>query len=76
MTPALRAAVGSVVSVALLLTAGCGWRGANSIPLPGTAGGGRGAYTIQAQLPDVTNIEQNSRVRVGDVTVGNIANNF
>jgi phospholipid/cholesterol/gamma-HCH transport system substrate-binding protein len=72
VTPTLRAAVGSVVSLALLLTAGCGWRGANSIPLPGTAGDGRGAYTIQAQLPDVTNIEQNSRVRVGDVTVGNI----
>lgn len=62
--------------VALLLTAGlsgCGdWRGANSLPLPGTEGKGRGAYTIQAQLPDVNNIERNSRVRVGDVTVGNV----
>ena len=28
--------------------------------------------TIQAQLPDVDNIEPNSRVRVGDVTVGNV----
>ena len=28
--------------------------------------------TVQAQLPDVTNIQQNSRVRVGDVTVGNV----
>ncbi|WP_036450229.1 virulence factor Mce family protein [Mycolicibacterium porcinum] len=63
-------------SVALLLTgglSGCGdWRGANSLPLPGTEGKGHGAYTIQAQLPDVNNIERNSRVRVGDVTVGNV----
>jgi phospholipid/cholesterol/gamma-HCH transport system substrate-binding protein len=27
---------------------------------------------VRAQLPDVTNIQQNSRVRVGDVTVGNV----
>lgn len=51
---------------------GCGWRGVNSLPLPGTAGGGPGSYEIKAQLPDVTNIQQNSRVRVGDVTVGNV----
>ncbi|WP_304438554.1 MCE family protein [Mycobacterium sp. GA-2829] len=56
----------------MLLSAGCDWRGANSLPLPGTAGGEGDSYTIQAQLPDVTNIQQNSRVRVGDVTVGNI----
>jgi len=51
---------------------GCAWRGLNSLPLPGTKGGGPGSFTIQAQLPDVNNIEQNSRVRVGDVTVGNV----
>ena len=58
--------------VALITVGGCGWRGANSISLPGTAGRGVGSYTIQAELPDVTNIQQNSRVRVGDVTVGNV----
>ena len=31
-----------------------------------------GSYVVQAQLPDVHNIEQNSRVRVGDVNVGTI----
>lgn len=60
----------------LLLTAvalsGCGWRGLNSMPLPGTAGGGPGSFEVTTQLPDVTNIQQNSRVRVGDVTVGNV----
>ena len=44
---------------------GCEWRGLNSLGLPGTAGTGRDSYTIQAQLPDVTTIQQNTRVRVG-----------
>ncbi len=50
----------------------CGWRGLNSFTLPGTAGGGKGAYTIQAQMPDVVTIQQNTRVRVDDVNVGNV----
>jgi phospholipid/cholesterol/gamma-HCH transport system substrate-binding protein len=66
------AAAAGVVFFAMTAVSGCGWHGLNSIPLPGTKGGGPGSYTIQAQLPDVTNIEQNSRVRVGDVTVGNV----
>ncbi|MGV0800733.1 MCE family protein, partial [Mycolicibacterium elephantis] len=41
--------------------------------LPGTEGRGSGAFTIQAQLPDVNNLQQNSRVRVGDVDVGTVA---
>jgi phospholipid/cholesterol/gamma-HCH transport system substrate-binding protein len=75
MTGALRrrAAMGLA---ALALTAvgvsGCGWHGLNSLPLPGTEGGGPGSYLIQAQVPDVNNIEPNSRVRVGDVNVGNV----
>ena len=51
---------------------GCQWRGLNSLSLPGTAGTGRHSYTIQAQLPDVTTIQQNTRVRVADVNVGNV----
>src|SRR5207244_5048921 len=46
----------------------------NSLPLPGTEGHGAGAYTVQAQLPDVDNVQRNSRVRVGDVTVGSVTN--
>lgn len=53
-------------------SSGCAWHGLNSLPLPGTAGRGPGAYTIQAQLPDVRTIEPNSRVQVGDVTVGTV----
>lgn len=40
--------------------------------MPGTEGTGPGAYTVQAQMPNVTNLEQNSRVRVSDVTVGHV----
>jgi len=56
----------------LLALSGCEWQGLNGLPLPGTAGRGSGSFEIQAQIPDVTNIERNSRVRVGDVTVGNV----
>jgi phospholipid/cholesterol/gamma-HCH transport system substrate-binding protein len=56
-----------------LMVAGCGWRGLNSLGLPGTEGGGPGAFTIQAQMPDVNNIQPNSRVRVGDVSVGTVS---
>ena len=63
------AALGLVIVLAM---SGCGWRGANTLPLPGTEGRGSGAYTVQAQLHDVDNIQRNSRVRVGDVTVGTV----
>ena len=67
----IRVAAGAIV---LALTAsGCGeWQGLNSLPLPGVEGRGPGAFTIQAQMPDVDNIEPNSRVRLNDVTVGNV----
>jgi len=69
-----RSRVGAVALTLVigLAASGCGWRGANSLPLPGIQGHGPGAYTIEAQLPDVDTIERNSRVRVGDVTVGNV----
>ncbi|WP_370517623.1 MCE family protein [Mycolicibacterium sp. P9-22] len=61
-----------VTAMSLLLT-GCGdWRGLNSLPMPGTAGGGPGSFTIRAEMPDVNNVQQNSRVRVGDVNVGTV----
>ena len=70
-----RIRLGAAAGLLALATvvSGCGeWQGLNSIPLPGVEGRGPGAFTIQAQMPDVDNIEQNSRVRVGDVTVGNV----
>ena len=65
---------GSVATVLLVAMTGCQWRGLNSLPIPGTQGGGPGSFEIQAQMPDVGYIEQNSRVRVGDVDVGTITN--
>ncbi|MFZ2173760.1 MAG: MCE family protein, partial [Rhodococcus sp. (in: high G+C Gram-positive bacteria)] len=56
----------------VLLCAGCEWNGVNSLPLPGTEGRGGGAYTVQIEMPDVSTVDRNSRVRVGDVTVGRV----
>lgn len=66
-----RAATLAMIVVVAALS-GCGWHGLNSLPLPGTQGNGPGSYVIQAQMPDVNNIQQNSRVRVADVTVGHV----
>jgi phospholipid/cholesterol/gamma-HCH transport system substrate-binding protein len=61
-----------VLIVAAAGLSGCGWRGLNSMRLPGTEGSGPGSYTVEVQLPDIGTIQQNSRVRVADVTVGNV----
>ncbi|WP_264916512.1 virulence factor Mce family protein, partial [Mycobacterium kiyosense] len=58
--------------VAVAGTCGCGWHGLNSLSLPGTQGDGPGSFAIQAQMPEVNNIQPNSRVRVADVTVGHV----
>jgi phospholipid/cholesterol/gamma-HCH transport system substrate-binding protein len=68
-----RTRAAALILLAVIALAGCSsWHGANSLPLPGTEGRGADAYAIQAQLPDVDNIQRNSRVRVGDVTVGTV----
>ena len=67
-----RIGVALMAMLAVSWLSGCGFRWANSFPLPGTKGRGPGSYTVQAQLPDVQNLKQNSRVRVNDVTVGNV----
>ncbi|MEZ0342304.1 MCE family protein [Mycobacterium sp. pV006] len=61
----------AIVAVAVALS-GCGWRGLNSVPLPGVQGVGPDAITVQAQMADVDNLEPNSRVRVGDANVGTV----
>ena len=72
-TRGLRARIGGLALAAAVTLSGCSdWQGLNSLPLPGTSGQGPGAFTVQAQMPDVNNLKQNSRVRVGDVTVGNV----
>jgi phospholipid/cholesterol/gamma-HCH transport system substrate-binding protein len=65
--------VGLLLMVLVAMLASCQWRGVNSLALPGTQGGGPGAYEVQAQIPDVGYLQQNARVRVGDATVGNVS---
>lgn len=67
-----RIVAAAVTLVCLWAATGCEWRGLNSLSLPGTEGNTKGAYTIQAQLPDVVVIQPNTRVRVADVNVGNV----
>lgn len=63
----------TVVVVGMFGASGCAdWKGLNSLPMPGTEGGGPGSFVVQAQMPDVNNLQPNSRVRVADVTVGNV----
>ena len=66
-----------VIALAVAAVSGCGalrnFHGANSLPLPGRVGVGAGSYTIQAQMPDVQNLKENSRVQFNDVLIGNVA---
>ncbi len=55
------------------LLAGCQWNGLNSLDMPGTAGHGRGSFSITAEIPDVATLPQNSPVMIDDVTVGSIS---
>jgi phospholipid/cholesterol/gamma-HCH transport system substrate-binding protein len=64
-------ALGVLVTLSVGLS-GCEWRGLNSLPMPGTQGGGAGSFEVKAQMPDVGYAQPNSRVRVGDANVGTI----
>ncbi|WP_299562248.1 MCE family protein [uncultured Mycolicibacterium sp.] len=55
------------------ILAGCQFGGLNSLNLPGTAGHGRGSYTVTVEVPDVATLPQNSPVMVDDVTVGSVS---
>jgi phospholipid/cholesterol/gamma-HCH transport system substrate-binding protein len=61
------------IGAAAALLAGCQFGGLNSLNMPGTAGHGKGSYTITVQLPDVATLPQNSPVMVDDVTVGSVS---
>ncbi|TAM63433.1 MAG: MCE family protein [Mycobacterium sp.] len=69
--------VALLIALAVTTASGCGalrgFRGANSLPLPGRAGVGEGAYTVEAQMPDVQNLKENSRVELNNVVIGNVA---
>lgn len=52
---------------------GCQFDGLNSLPMPGTEGGGEDAYVVRIQMPNVTTLTRNSPVRVDDVAVGAVS---
>ncbi len=66
------AAAVTIVLAATVVLGGCEFKGLNSLPLPGTQGGGEGSYSVEIEMPNVTTIDQNSPVKVDDVTVGSV----
>ena len=56
-----------------VLLAGCQFGGLNSLNMPGTAGHGKGSFSITVEVPDVATLPQNSPVMVDDVTVGSVS---
>ncbi len=63
----------AAVSLAATLS-GCGFGGVNSLPLPGAVGRGADAATYHVELANVSTLEPNSPVLVGDVVVGSVNN--
>ena len=63
-------ALAGVLSGTLLT--GCGFEGAQSIPLPGGQGTGDGAYKVTLEFADVLDLVPQSAVKVDDVTVGSV----
>ncbi len=61
------------IGTGAVLLAGCQFGGLNSLNLPGTAGHGKGAFSIIVEVPDVATLPQNSPVMVDDVTVGSVS---
>lgn len=51
---------------------GCGFGGLNSLPLPGAVGRGPDAATYHVELANVSTLEPNSPVLLGDVVVGSV----
>lgn len=67
MTRLLAAAAGVAVSLS-----GCSFGGLNSLPLPGAVGRGPDASTYHVELANVSTLEPNSPVLIGDVVVGSV----
>lgn len=61
------------IGAGTVLLAGCQFGGLNSLNMPGTAGHGKGSYSVTVELPDVATLPQNSPVMVDDVTVGSVS---
>ncbi|WP_301546761.1 MCE family protein [Gordonia sp. X0973] len=66
---------GAVVALGTALTVGlvgCGFGGANTLPVPGTPGTGDGAYRISAIIPTAAGLVTNAPIMLDDATIGSI----
>jgi phospholipid/cholesterol/gamma-HCH transport system substrate-binding protein len=63
-----------VAALAAVTLSGCSVRGLQSYHLPGGATSGQSTYTVKACFLDVTALQVQASVRVGDVPVGDIEN--
>lgn len=71
MTSRLRRVI-AATCVSITAT-GCSFGGLNSLPLPGTVGHEPGSSKFRVELANVSTLEPNSPVLVGDVVVGSVA---
>lgn len=62
----------AVAGAAMLTVTGCGFRGWNSLPLPGAVGREEGAAVYHVELADVGTLESNSPVMIDNVVVGSV----
>jgi virulence factor Mce-like protein len=62
-----------VTGCVVLASAGCGFQGVNSLPLPGAKGRGPDAATYHVEVVNVGTLEPNSPVMIDDVVVGSVA---
>jgi phospholipid/cholesterol/gamma-HCH transport system substrate-binding protein len=70
-TRRLRAAVGTAVAGALLLS-GCDFDGAYDLPLPGSPVDDDNSFEVTAEFADILNVVPRSPVMVDDVVVGEV----
>jgi len=71
MSRAVRRAGATVLCVAMTATA-CGFKGVNSLPLPGAVASGSGNAVYHIQIANVGTLESHSPVMIDDVVVGSV----
>ena len=69
--PRIRRALAVTVAASMSLT-GCAFGGLNSLPLPGAIGRGAESTSYHVELANVSTLEPNSPVLLGDVVVGSV----
>jgi len=63
----------TALGLPLLLLTGCGFKGAQSFPLPGGEATGSDAYEVTLEFSDVLDLVPQSSVKVNDVSVGSVS---